>query len=112
VVPGWFAYLIVAGAAHRTTLGKRVVRITVLRHDWTPITAGQAVLRHLTHLVPIVALAGAGLALTTGHLVVYGIGSIFMVTSEVRRRLGDRVADTMVARRTAQAWGLFTVQGR
>jgi uncharacterized RDD family membrane protein YckC len=102
VLLGWFAYLIGAEACFRATLGKRIFGITVVHTDWSPVSLRGAVLRQITHLVPVVALASPGLGITRGQALVYAAGAIFAMLSEDRQRLGDRLASTMVVRFTAK----------
>ena len=103
VLLGWFLYLITAEALFGRTLGKLALGISVLRDDWSPITIRAAVLRQLTHLVPIVALASTqgSLSITPAQIAVYVLGAFFARTSEDRQRLGDRLAGTVVVRRAS-----------
>jgi uncharacterized RDD family membrane protein YckC len=99
----WFAYLIVAEAIFGATIGKRLAGISVVQDSWTRLTLRGAVLRHLTHAVPVVVLASQGLGLAVGQIVVYVAGAVFALTSEDRQRLGDRLAGTIVVRRSGRA---------
>ena len=102
----WFAYLILTERFFGATLGKRLAGIRVVRDDFSPLTVKAAVLRQLTHLVPIILLtqAGvsqAGLSLNVGQVATYGLGSLIALVSEDHRRLGDRLAGTLVVRSTS-----------
>jgi uncharacterized RDD family membrane protein YckC len=97
VLLGWFVYLMVAEAKFGTTLGKRLVGLTVVRTDVSPLTISSAVLRHLTHLVPIVVLA---------HPLAFAVCIVEAVVAKVshdRRRLGDRLGGTIVVHRPPAA---------
>jgi uncharacterized RDD family membrane protein YckC len=103
VLLAWFLYLMATEAAFGATLGKRVFGISVVQHNWARITLRGAVLRRLTHLVPIVVFAGAGLSISVAQAAVYVVGAVFTATSEDRQRLGDRLAGTMVVRSSSRS---------
>jgi uncharacterized RDD family membrane protein YckC len=100
VLLGWYGYLMTTERLFGKTLGKRVVGIAVVRDDWSPLNVRAAVLRQLTHLVPVVAAAHPGLSLTAGQVAVYPLGALIALLSEDRRRVGDRLAGILVVRRT------------
>lgn len=64
------------------TIGKRIVRIRVMRTDGEPLNLGNAALRYL--LTPIDLLAGLG------------IGAILIAVTKRSQRLGDMAAGTVV----------------
>jgi uncharacterized RDD family membrane protein YckC len=91
VLLGWFGYLIVTERLFEATLGKRLTGIWVVKVDFSPISVKAAVLRQLTHLVPLVVLPIPPIA-------PYLVGSIIALVSQDRRRRGDRLAGTLVVR--------------
>jgi uncharacterized RDD family membrane protein YckC len=97
----WFLYLAAAEAVFGATLGKRVLGIVVMQNNWTRLSIRGAVLRHLTHVVPTIVFAQAGLSLSLGQAAVFVVGTIFIKTSEDRQRLGDRLAGTIVVRKSS-----------
>jgi uncharacterized RDD family membrane protein YckC len=98
----WFSYLMMTERFFGATLGKRLTGIRVVQDDWSPLTVKAAFLRQLTHLVPIIVLTNQpGLGLNVGQLATYGLGSLIALVSEERRRLGDRLAGTLVVRSTS-----------
>jgi len=97
----WFSYLMMTERLFGATLGKRLTGIRVVQDDWSPLTLKAAVLRQLTHLVPTVVAVQPGLALTHGQAVTYGLGCVIALVSEDHRRLGDRLAGTLVIRHTS-----------
>jgi uncharacterized RDD family membrane protein YckC len=100
VLLGWYGYLMTTERLFGKTVGKRVAGISVVRGDWSPLTLRSTVLRQLTHLVPVVATAHPGLSLTIAQAAVYPLGALIALLSEDRRRVGDRLAGTLVVRRT------------
>lgn len=96
----WFGYLIVTERLFGATLGKRITRITTIRDDGTPLTVKSAVLRWLTLLIPVVALAGPKVSLTRGQAVIIVLSVLVVLFSPDHRRMGDCVAGTLVVRRT------------
>jgi uncharacterized RDD family membrane protein YckC len=95
----WFGYLIVTERLLGATLGKRITRITTIRDDGTPLIMKSAVLRWLTLLVPVVAFAGPRLSITGGQLVVIVLSVLVVLFSRDHRRMGDRMAGTLVVSR-------------
>ena len=93
VLLGWFLYLITSEVAFGTTLGKRVLGLMVLQDTWAEVSVRGAVLRQLTHLLPLVVFINPVV------FIVYGVGAVLAATSEDRQRLGDRLAGTIVVRR-------------
>ena len=71
------------GFANGQTLGKRVLRIRVVRRDGTPIGVGAALLRNLLLLVDALPFA-------------YVLGLFAMMATERFRRVGDLAAGTVV----------------
>lgn len=79
---GYFTYL---EGTYGTTLGKRLVGLTVVMEDGTPCTVSAAAVRTVLRIVD--------------GLFFYLVGAILVVTSSKKQRLGDRIADTVVVRR-------------
>lgn len=115
----WYAYLVVSEAAWGTTLGKRLLGSRVSMADGRPCTAPAAFMRNATKAlisVQTIWLVGATFA-THGQdmsdtaagltflLVLAAVAaSVTMVlASERGRRLGDKLAGTIVVRRGASA---------
>lgn len=85
-----FAYYVILEAAWGATLGKFATNIRVVREsDDGPIGWRAAIIRNL--LRPI------------DGLVLYLVGFIAICVSPKRQRIGDKVAGTIVVRRTVQA---------
>ena len=79
------AYFIVLEATQGATLGKMALGLRVTRTDGAPITWTESIIRNLLRIID--------------GLFVYLIGAIFIWTSPLKQRLGDRVAKTVVVRR-------------
>jgi len=97
----WFGYLIVTERLFGATIGKRATRITAVREDGSPLTVKSAVLRWLTLLIPVVALAGPKVSLTRGQALIIVFSVLVVLFSRDHRRIGDRWAGTLVVRRTS-----------
>lgn len=80
-------YFTVLEAASGTTLGKRILKLRVVRTNGAPITVRDALVRNVFRILD-------------GFLL-YAVGVIAILTSSENQRLGDRVAGTIVVR-TAQ----------
>lgn len=78
----YFAYFILMEGNSGQTLGKKVVKIKVVKEDGSPLTMGDSVIRNLLRIVD-------------GFLV-YLVGAIFVWTSPAKQRLGDKLAKTIV----------------
>ena len=79
------AYFIVLEATQGATLGKMALGLRVTRTDGSPISLGESIIRNLLRIID--------------GLLVYLVGAIFVWTSPLKQRLGDRVAHTVVVRR-------------
>jgi uncharacterized RDD family membrane protein YckC len=83
----WALYYVGMEATSGATLGKMLVGIKVVRVDGsTPIGWGPAVIRNVLRIVD--------------GLFVYLVGAILVLTSPTKQRLGDRIAGTVVVRRS------------
>jgi uncharacterized RDD family membrane protein YckC len=82
----WFGYLIAAEAVAGTTLGKRIVGLRVVKADGSQMDWSASVIRNVLRIID--------------GLFVYLVGAILVWRSPTRQRLGDRVADTYVVRRS------------
>ncbi len=79
------AYFIILEATQGATLGKMVVGLRVVKKDGTPIGWSESVIRNLLRIID--------------GLFFYLVGAIFVWTSPIKQRLGDRAASTVVIRR-------------
>jgi uncharacterized RDD family membrane protein YckC len=73
------------------TLGKKMVGIRVVREDGEHLTVAAAVVRNVVRLVDA--------------LVFYLVGFLFAIVSPRGQRLGDRVAGTVVVRKSQSRYG-------
>jgi uncharacterized RDD family membrane protein YckC len=80
-----FLYYILLEAFLGGTLGKLVVGIRVRMEDGSPCTMGSSVIRNLLRIID--------------GLFFYLIGAIFVWTSPIKQRLGDRLAKTVVVKK-------------
>jgi uncharacterized RDD family membrane protein YckC len=84
----WALYYVGMEATSGATIGKMAVGIKVVRADGSsPIGWGPALIRNVLRIVD--------------GLFVYVVGAIFVMTSPTKQRLGDRVANTVVVRRSS-----------
>jgi uncharacterized RDD family membrane protein YckC len=81
------AYFIVMEATQGATLGKMALGLRVVKTDGSPITWTDSLIRNLLRIID--------------GLFVYLVGAIFIWTSPLKQRLGDRAAKTIVVRRRA-----------
>ena len=79
------AYYIVLEATQGATLGKMALGLRVVKTDGSPISWSESVIRNLLRIVD--------------GLFAYLVGAIFIWTSPLKQRLGDRLANTVVVRR-------------
>ena len=86
----WFligiAYYIVMEALLGATVGKKACGLQVLKIDGSPIDWNASVVRNILRIVD--------------GLFVYLVGAILVWTSPLRQRLGDRVANTVVVKKS------------
>ena len=93
--PAWlwiatsWGYWIVLEHLWGTTIGKRLFGLRVTSRDDGPITWGQSLQRNLMRLVDSIPF-----------VIPYLLGFVVAVTDDERRRLGDRVAGTLVVSRS------------
>jgi len=78
------AYFIVLEATQGATLGKMALGLRVVKTDGSPITWTDSIIRNLLRIID--------------GLFVYLVGAIFVWTSPLKQRLGDRAAHTVVVR--------------
>ena len=81
------AYFIVMEATQGATLGKMALGLRVVKTDGSPITWTDSLIRNLLRIID--------------GLFVYLVGAIFVWTSPLKQRLGDRAAHTVVVKRRA-----------
>ncbi len=81
------AYFIVLEATQGATLGKMALGLRVVKTDGSPITWTESIIRNLLRIID--------------GLFVYLVGAIFVWTSPLKQRLGDRAAHTVVVKRRA-----------
>src|SRR5256884_7668821 len=81
------AYFIVMEATQGATLGKMALGLRVVKTDGSPITWTDTLIRNLLRIID--------------GLFVYLVGAIFVWTSPLKQRLGDRAAHTVVIKRRA-----------
>ena len=81
------AYFIVLEGTQGATLGKMALGLRVVKTDGSPITWTDSLIRNLLRIID--------------GLFVYLVGAIFVWTSPLKQRLGDRAAHTVVVKRRA-----------
>jgi len=81
------AYFIVLEATQGATLGKMALGLRVVKTDGSPITWTDSLIRNLLRIID--------------GLFFYLVGAIFVWTSPLKQRLGDRAAHTVVIKRRA-----------
>lgn len=80
-------YFIVLEATQGATLGKMALGLRVVKTDGSPISWADSIIRNLLRIID--------------GLFFYLVGAIFVWTSPLKQRLGDRAANTIVIRRRA-----------
>jgi uncharacterized RDD family membrane protein YckC len=80
-------YFIVLEATLGATIGKMILGIRVVMADGSPMSRGAALIRNLLRIIDVLPTA-------------YLVGAIFIWTSSTKQRIGDRVAHTVVVRRS------------
>jgi uncharacterized RDD family membrane protein YckC len=80
-------YFILLEGAYGQTVGKMAVKIKVVREDGTKIDYMDAVVRNILRLIDLIP-----------YFIPYLLGAILMWTSDMKQRLGDRVAHTVVVK--------------
>ena len=78
-------YYIVMEATQGATLGKMALGLRVVKTDGSPISWTESIIRNLLRIID--------------GLFFYLVGAIFIWTSPLKQRLGDRAANTVVVRR-------------
>src|ERR1700736_6731295 len=73
-----FAYFIVLEATQGATLGKMALGLRVVKTDGSPISWTESIIRNLLRIID--------------SLFIYLVGAIFVWTSPLKQRLGDRAA--------------------
>lgn len=91
----YLAYFIVLESRSGATLGKRVLKLKVVKVDGSPIDMREAVIRNLLRFID--------------GLLVYLVGAILIWTSPNKQRLGDRLANTVVVRSAPALYDSNTV---
>ena len=74
-------------ATQGATLGKMALGLRVVKTDGSPITWTDSIIRNLLRIID--------------GLFIYLVGAIFVWTSPLKQRLGDRAAHTVVVKRRA-----------
>lgn len=85
-----FVYFIIMEAVQGATVGKMVLGICVVKLDGSDISWGQAIVRNLLRIVDQLPAA-----------IPYLLGAVLILNSSRRQRLGDRLAGTVVVRRSS-----------
>lgn len=78
----YYVYFIVMEGTSGTTLGKRILKLRVVRVDGSPITMQDAVVRNVLRVID--------------GFFFYLVAALLVWTSPEKQRLGDRVAKTIV----------------
>jgi uncharacterized RDD family membrane protein YckC len=81
----WVYWTLLEVLWHGQTLGKRLLRIRVVRSDGSPVTVFSSAVRNLLRLVDFLPAC-------------YPVGLITMLVDQRHRRLGDLVAGTVLVR--------------
>jgi uncharacterized RDD family membrane protein YckC len=113
-VPGFIAvlYYILMHYYGGQTLGKMAARVKVLDDSETPVNLGQAIIRSLPQLLPVMfAVSFSTAGESSAHLIefwaslIYGLTGLFFIAdvavclfNEKRRALHDLIAGTVVVR--------------
>jgi len=79
-------YYIILEATMGATIGKRFVGLRVTKADGSPAGWGGSIVRNLLRMID--------------GLLCYLLGALFVITSPAKQRLGDRLAKTVVVRRS------------
>ncbi|HKT39100.1 MAG TPA: RDD family protein, partial [Ktedonobacterales bacterium] len=82
-----FGYFIVLEATQGATLGKMALGLRVVRTNGAPISWSESIIRNLLRIID--------------GLFAYLVGAIFIWTSPLKQRLGDRAANTVVVKRSS-----------
>lgn len=80
------AYFIVMEATQGATLGKMALGLRVVKMDGSPISWSESIIRNLLRIID--------------GLFAYLVGAILIWNSPLRQRLGDRLAKTVVVRKS------------
>ena len=78
----YYAYFIVLEGTSGSTLGKRIMKLRVVKVDGSRISMGDAAIRNVLRIID--------------GILFYLVGAIIIWTSPDKQRLGDRVAKTIV----------------
>jgi uncharacterized RDD family membrane protein YckC len=78
----YYAYFIILEGTSGATLGKRIMKLRVVKVDGSQISMGDAAIRNVLRIVD--------------GILFYLVGAIIIWTSMDKQRLGDRVAKTIV----------------
>jgi uncharacterized RDD family membrane protein YckC len=82
-----FLYFVLLQGAYGQTVGKMAVKIKVVREDGSKISYVDAVVRTILLIIDAIP-----------YFIPYLLGAILIWTSEMKQRLGDRVAHTVVVK--------------
>jgi len=82
----YFLYFIVLEAMTGATIGKMLLGLKVVRVDGHPIAWRESIIRNLLRIVD--------------GFILYLVGLILILTSRKRQRLGDRIAETLVVKKS------------
>lgn len=80
-------YFILLEGAYGQTVGKMAVKIKVVRDDGTNIEYADAAVRNILRIIDLIPF-----------FVPYLLGAILIWTSDMKQRVGDRAASTVVVR--------------
>ncbi|GCE22719.1 RDD family protein [Dictyobacter kobayashii] len=80
----YFLYFIILEATMGATLGKKILGLRVVRQDGAPISWSESLIRNLLRIID--------------GLFAYLLGAIFIWTSPLKQRLGDKAAHTLVVK--------------
>lgn len=83
-----FLYLVIMEALTGQTIGKMIMGIRVVKADGTPISWKESIIRNILRIID--------------GLFAYIVGAIFIWTSPLKQRLGDKAAGTVVVRTAAE----------
>ena len=78
----YYGYFIIMEGTSGTTLGKRIMKLRVVKEDGSPISMGDSAIRNVLRVID--------------GILGYLVGAILIWTSPAKQRLGDRVAKTIV----------------
>ncbi|MEM4246685.1 MAG: RDD family protein, partial [Candidatus Bathyarchaeia archaeon] len=78
-----FLYFAILEGTMGATLGKKVLKIKVVKDDGSPCSIGASVIRNILRIIDVLPF-------------IYIVGMILITRSPKKQRLGDRIAHTVV----------------